>query len=101
MEQHQISGQDDVHKLPTIEIFDDKQWRILQRCFHLSTKELKMAKLVCQGLTNNDIAKKKLNRSVSTVRQHIKHIFAKTRVINRVSLLLRFIETIQNLDKEN
>ncbi len=92
--------QDDPNKLPDFEVFDNEQWISLQKHFHLSPRQLQVAKLVCKGLTNKDIAKK-LDRSVNTVKQHIKHISAKTRVTNKVSLLLRFMEVADFLNKED
>jgi DNA-binding CsgD family transcriptional regulator len=72
-------------------LFDEKQWLYIQGCYHISPRELQVVKLVCQGLTNGDIAEK-LNVKPGTVKTHLRSIFHKTRVRNKLSMLLRCME---------
>ena len=59
--------------------------------YHLTSREAEIASLVSQGLTNGEIAKS-LSISRLTVETHMKNIFEKVRVRNRVglSIQLRF-----------
>ena len=81
---------------PDIDLLDEKQWRYVQRRFHLSPRELEVAKLVCQGFINGDIAKK-LNIKPGTVKTHLRSIFAKTHSKNRITMLSRFMEDANNI----
>ncbi len=55
----------------------------------LTFREKVIARLVCEGLTNKEIAKK-LSISVQTVKAHINRIFKKTGVNNRGQLIRNF-----------
>jgi DNA-binding CsgD family transcriptional regulator/PAS domain-containing protein len=59
--------------------------------YHLTSREAEIASLVSQGFTNREIAKS-LSISQLTVETHMKNIFEKVRVRNRVglSIQLRF-----------
>jgi DNA-binding CsgD family transcriptional regulator len=80
-------------------LFDEKQWLYVQRCYHISPRELQVVKLVCQGFTNGDIASK-LNIKPGTVKTHLRSIFHKTRVRNKVTMLLRCMENAGWLSRE-
>jgi DNA-binding CsgD family transcriptional regulator len=80
-------------------LFDEKQWLYIQRCYHISPRELQVVKLVCQGLTNGDIAEK-LNVKPGTVKTHLRSIFHKTRVRNKLSMLLRCMENAGRFSHE-
>ena len=54
----------------------------------LSKKELKTLLLLAQGLSNNDIAKQSFV-SVNTVKTHLKNIYAKLQVDNRIQAVER------------
>ncbi|EKK8283329.1 LuxR family transcriptional regulator [Salmonella enterica] len=54
----------------------------------LTAKEREIVGMVCEGASNKLIARK-LNISLSTVKTHLRNIFAKTEVINRTELVSR------------
>lgn len=76
---------------PDIALLDEKQWRYVQRRYHISPRELEVAKLVCRGFVNGDVAKR-LNVKPGTVKTHLRSIFAKTHAKNRIIMLLRFMD---------
>lgn len=76
---------------PRIVLFNDQQWAYLQRKFQITPRELEIAKLVCQGYNNKDIAES-LSIKEGTVKVHVRHIYRKTYVKNKMLMLLRFIE---------
>ncbi|EDV6536097.1 helix-turn-helix transcriptional regulator [Salmonella enterica subsp. enterica] len=54
----------------------------------LTAKECEIVGMVCEGASNKLIARQ-LNISLSTVKTHLRNIFAKTEVINRTELVSR------------
>jgi len=78
---------------PDVILLDEKQWLYIQRRYNMSPRELQIAQLVCQGLTNGDIAKK-LTVKIGTVKTHLRNIFGKTRVRNKITMLLRFMDDV-------
>lgn len=76
--------------LPDVNLIDEKQWQYIQRRYHLSPRELEVAKLVCTGLTNIEIASV-LKVKLGTVKTHLKKIFSKVRTRSKITLLIRFI----------
>lgn len=54
----------------------------------LTAKEHEIVGMVCEGASNKLIARQ-LNISLSTVKTHLRNIFAKTEVINRTELVSR------------
>lgn len=54
----------------------------------LTAKEREIVVMVCEGASNKLIARQ-LNISLSTVKTHLRNIFAKTEVINRTELVSR------------
>jgi len=88
-----VNPGDSFYEQPDIVLLDEKQWRYIQRRYHISPRELDVAKLVCRGYVNGDIAEK-LNVKPGTVKTHLKSIFAKTHARNKITLLLRFMEDI-------
>ncbi|ECJ7350936.1 LuxR family transcriptional regulator [Salmonella enterica] len=54
----------------------------------LTAKEREILGMVCEGASNKLIARQ-LNISLSTVKTHLRNIFAKTEVINRTELVSR------------
>lgn len=85
---------------PSAAILDEKEWSYLQRYYDMSPRELQVAQLVCCGFKNGDIADKLRIRS-GTVKTHLRSIFGKTRTRNRISMLLKYIEKVQQLHHQN
>ena len=75
-------------------VFKAKQWEYLSKCWHLTPREVEVAKLVCDGLDNEQIGKK-LRIAYNTVRAHIGNIFRKVGVKGKAGIILEFIKTMQ------
>jgi len=71
-----------------------KQWEYLSKCWHLTAREVEVAKLVCEGMDNEQIGKK-LRIAYNTVRAHLGNVCQKVGVEGKVGIILEFIETIQ------
>lgn len=71
-----------------------KQWNYLRKCWHLTPREVEVAKLVCRGLDNDQICSK-LDVAYNTVRAHLGNIFRKVGVQGKTHLILKFIKTLQ------
>ena len=95
-----IDPGDSIYKQPDVALLNEKQWRYVQRRYHISPRELEVAKLICKGFVNGDIADK-LNVKPGTVKTHIKSIFGKTRARNKITLLLRFMEDVNEFFSES
>ena len=94
LRQHSYPGKDSGHdfdfSVPSISLLDGKQWLYIQRCFHLTDRELQIARLVCKGFNNEDIAAKlKIKRG--TVKTHIRNIYRRARIKNKIQMVLKFV----------
>lgn len=87
---------DSPYARPQVILLDDKHWSYIQRRYHISPRELEVAKLVCHGLTNKEIAET-LKIRQGTVKTHIKNIYRRIHVKNKVALLLRFMADVSKL----
>ncbi|MHC4645146.1 MAG: response regulator transcription factor [Planctomycetota bacterium] len=85
---------------PDVVLLNDKQWSYVQRLYRMSPRELQIARLVCRGFSNGDIAKK-LSVRPGTVKTHLRSIFNKTRVRNKITMLLRCLEKVEQLSAES
>jgi DNA-binding NarL/FixJ family response regulator len=107
MDQHQHSNpgkdkrkDDSVFSVPLISLFDDKHWLYIQRRYRLTDRELQVAKLVCQGFNNEDIAAKlKIKRG--TVKTHIRNIYRRVRIRNKIQMVLKFVDTAMKFDAKS
>ena len=82
-----------VFKLLDFDLIDEGQWRHIQQRYHLTVREVEVAKLICQGLGNEEVAKN-LNITYGTVKAHIRNIYRKAGVHNKITMLLKFISEI-------
>lgn len=71
-------------------LLDRKQWSYVQHRYELTPRERQIAELVCQGLRNGSIAGR-LRIQPGTVKTHIRNIYRKVHVKNKISMLLRFV----------
>lgn len=71
-------------------LLDRKQWSYLSRRYDLTPREVQIAELVCQGLRHGSIAGQ-LNIQPGTVKTHIRNIYRKVKVRNKMNMLLRFV----------
>ena len=83
-------------KLLDFDLIDEGQWRHIQKRYRLTEREVEVAKLICQGFGNEDIAKN-LNIAYGTVKTHIRNIYRKTGVHNKIAMLLKFILEISKV----
>jgi DNA-binding CsgD family transcriptional regulator len=71
-----------------------KQWDYLSKCWHLTPREVQVAKLVCKGFDNEQIGDK-LNIAYNTVRAHLGNMFRKVGVRGKATLILEFVAVLQ------
>jgi DNA-binding CsgD family transcriptional regulator len=57
----------------------------------MSPRELQVAQLVCQGFDNEEIAGS-LKIKQGTIKTHMRNIYRRVRVKNRIEMLLRFVD---------
>ena len=79
---------------PCVALIDNKQWVCLQKGFHLTNRELQITQLVCQGLTNNEIAKT-LKIKPGTIKTHLRNIYRRVCVNNKITLLLTVVASVK------
>jgi DNA-binding NarL/FixJ family response regulator len=60
--------------------------------FHLSSREIEVAKLVLRGCSNKDMAEK-LFVSEYTIKDHLKHIMKKMRVDTRAKIMSKIFQS--------
>ena len=83
-----------------VPLFDEKQWHYFQRRYRMSPRELDVARLVCSGLTNGDIAGT-LGVRPGTVKTHLRSIFGKTHTRSKITMLLTFVDDVRNISGES
>jgi len=52
----QVRNIDSPYERPKVILLDERHWSYIQRRYHISPRELEVAKLVCHGLNNREIA---------------------------------------------
>ncbi len=77
-------------------LLNDKQWSYLCRRYELTPREQQIAELVCQGFRNGNIARR-LNIRPGTVKTHVRNIYRKVKVKNKINMLLRFVAEARDL----
>jgi DNA-binding NarL/FixJ family response regulator len=71
-------------------LLSDKQWSYLRKRYDLTPREQQIAELICQGLRTAHIAGH-LKIQPGTVKTHVRNIYRKVRVENKINMLLRFV----------
>lgn len=74
-------------------IFRAQQWEHLRKSWHLTPREVDVAKLVCRGLDNDEISKK-LEIRYNTVRAHLGNICSKVGVTGKSGMILQFVDVL-------
>lgn len=90
------SDADSLFERPKVALLGEAHWVCIQRQYHLSPRELDVAKLVCQGFNKEEIATD-LKMKVGTVKTHIRNIYRRIRVSSKIEMLLKFVDTITKL----
>ncbi len=75
-------------------VFKKRQWEYLSKCWHLTPREIEVAKLVCDGSDNKQISKR-LDIAYNTVRAHLGNIFRKVGAKGKAGIILEFIEVLR------
>ena len=71
-------------------LLDEQHWLYIQKHYHMSPRELQVAKLVCHGFNNEEISQN-LKIKYGTVKTHIRNIYRRIRVNNKITMLLKFM----------
>jgi DNA-binding CsgD family transcriptional regulator len=77
-------------RLP-VRIMDDNQWIFIRKSFRMSPRELIVAKFVCGGLSNKEIASQ-LGIKAATIKTHLRNIYRRIRVQRKLDMLLTFLD---------
>jgi len=83
-------NEDDFWESSEITVIDDKRWTLIGRRYNMTRRELQVARLICRGLDNRHIARA-LNIKEGTVKTHIRNIYRRLNVQNRIAMFLKFI----------
>jgi DNA-binding CsgD family transcriptional regulator len=75
-------------------VLKTKEWDYLSKTWHLTPREVQVAKLVCKGLDNEQIGHK-LHIKYNTVRAHLGNMFRKVGVRGKATLILEFVAVLQ------
>jgi len=81
---------------PQAVLLNKRQWSYLKRRYHMTPREMQIAQLICQGLSNEEIANR-LKIKHGTVKTHVRNLYRKLWVHNKISMLLRFVEDTNGL----
>jgi DNA-binding CsgD family transcriptional regulator len=86
-----ISSDDSFYGCPDVVLLDEKHWGYVQKRYHMSPRELQVAKLVCRGFCNGDVAKE-LGIRGGTAKTHLRNIYRKIRAKNKIAMLLKIVD---------
>lgn len=98
--QHLTPDNESLVELHRMALLDDRHWRYLQRRYYISPRELQVARLICHGFNNDEIAKD-LNIKRGTVKTHVRNIYRRIRVKNKLELLLTFLRDAAGFSTES
>ncbi len=90
-ERKSIGTDDSFYSRPDVVLLDEEHWAYIQRRYHMSPRELQVAKLVCRGFSNGDIARE-LKIKHGTAKTHLRNIYRRVRVKNKIAMLLRVVD---------
>lgn len=94
-------GNDDsIFERPRVALLDEKHWFYVQRRYHLTARELQVAKLVCQGFNNGEVTGA-LQIKHGTVKTHLRNIYRKVRVTNKIGMLLKFVDDVNKFSAKS
>ncbi len=89
-----------LYKRPEVNLLNDRQWLYVQRRYRLSPRELQVAKHICRGFPNEEVAKSLSIRS-GTVKTHLRNIYRRIHVTNKIGMLLTFVEQAATFSNEH
>ncbi|MHC4738179.1 MAG: response regulator transcription factor [Planctomycetota bacterium] len=85
-----VKAEESIFQSPRVALLDENHWSYIQRRYHLSPREIQVAKLVCQGFSNAEIAKV-LKIKPGTAKTHLRNIYRRIRAKNKIVMLLKFL----------
>jgi len=88
-----ISTDDSFYMRPDVILLDEEHWAYIRRRYHMSPREIQVAKLVCRGFSNGEIAKE-LKIKHGTAKTHLRNIYRRLRVKNKIAMLLKLIDAV-------
>jgi DNA-binding NarL/FixJ family response regulator len=74
-----------------ISLLNDEHWSYIRRQYSMSPREMQVARLVCEGFNNDEIADS-LKITQGTIKTHIRNIYRRVRVKNKIEMLLKFVD---------
>ena len=86
----EISGDEFRFNPPRLDLFNEKHWSYIQRYYRMSPREVQVAELICKGFDNDEIGKT-LKIKAGTVKTHIRNIYRRMYVKNRIEMFLAFV----------
>jgi len=95
---HNEPKDDHLFERPRITLLNDTHWLHIQNRYQLSPRELQVAQLVCRGFNNEEIANR-LDIRHGTVKTHLRNIYRRIRVKNKITLLLKFVSEAAKFSK--
>ena len=87
---------DSLYKRPEVTLLNKEQWSYIKRRYKMSPREFEISMLVCRGFNDKEIASD-LQIVLGTVKTHIRNVYRKVHVKNKILLLLRFMDDIDKL----
>jgi DNA-binding CsgD family transcriptional regulator len=81
------------YERPQVRILDDSQWLFIRKSFRMSPRELEIARLVCGGFNNDEIAIK-LKIKSATVKTHLRNVYRRIHVQRKLDMLLKFLDQV-------
>jgi DNA-binding NarL/FixJ family response regulator len=98
-EQANSSQGSNLYRASEVTLLSDDQWRIVKERYHLTPREIEISKLICRGLSNEDIANA-VDIRYGTVKTHIRNIYRRVHVKSKVAMLLRFLEDSKAVNRK-
>ncbi|MHC4396296.1 MAG: response regulator transcription factor [Planctomycetota bacterium] len=103
--QHSETGKDvraeeSIFQPPRIALLDERHWSYIKRRYHLSPREIQVAQLVCQGFSNDEVAKI-LKIKPGTAKTHLRNIYRRIRAKNKIAMLLKLLHAATNFSAKS
>lgn len=87
-----LQNNTEINSIPSrITLLHEHHWSFLRKRYRLTVRELQIAQRICAGCNNEEIAEI-LDIRPGTVKTHLRNIYRKVWVKNKISMLLRFVE---------
>jgi ATP/maltotriose-dependent transcriptional regulator MalT len=80
-----------VFKTPRIALLKQEHWSYIKRHYDMSRREVQVAELICMGFSNEEVAKD-LKIRPGTVKTHLRNIYRRIRVNNKITMLLKVVD---------